>query len=185
MKAIVITAPSGAGKTTLVKLLLEERKDLEFSVSACTREKREFETHKKDYYFLKIGDFKNKIANNDFIEWEEVYTDMYYGTLKKEVERIWAKNKNVIFDIDVKGAVNVKKQLKDKVLTIFIKPPNKDELYKRLKARGTETEKTIKKRFDRSVLELAFEKQFDKVIVNDKLDVAFEELKIVVDEFLF
>ena len=184
MKAIVITAPSGAGKTTLVKLLLEERNDLEFSISACTRTKREFEHDGKDYYFLKPDKFKEKIEKDKFVEWEEVYTDMYYGTLKTELNRIWKNNKTVIFDIDVKGAVNIKKQLKEKVLTIFIKPPNKDELYNRLKARGTETEKTIKKRFDRSVLELEFEKKFDKVIVNDKLEVAFEELKKIVEEFI-
>lgn len=184
MKAIVITAPSGAGKTTLVKLLLKERNDLEFSISACTRKKREFETNGKDYYFLDLKDFKQKIKNDKFVEWEEVYKDMYYGTLKDELERIWGKHKIVIFDIDVKGAVNIKKKLKEKVLTIFIKPPSKEELYKRLKGRGTETEETIKKRYDRSVLELEFEKKFDKVIVNDKLYDAFENLKEVVNTFV-
>ena len=183
-KAIVITAPSGAGKTTLVKLLLKERNDLEFSVSACTRKKRDFEVDGKDYYFLSPTAFKNKLSENAFVEWEEVYEDMFYGTLKSELERIWKNNKSVIFDIDVKGAVNIKKQLGEQVLTIFIKPPTKDELYNRLKGRGTETEETIKKRFDRSVLELAFENKFDKVIVNDKLPLAFEELCDVVEEFL-
>lgn len=183
-KAIVITAPSGAGKTTLVKLLLKERSDLSFSISACTRKKRDFEIDGKDYHFLSPEVFKNKIKENAFIEWEEVYTDMFYGTLKSELNRIWENNKSVIFDIDVKGAVNVKKQLEKKVLTIFIKPPSKDELYKRLKGRGTETEETIKKRFDRSVLELTFEKEFDKVIVNDNLNIAFKELNSIVELFL-
>jgi len=184
MKAIVITAPSGAGKTTLVKLLLKERNDLEFSISACTRKKRDFETEGKDYYFLDLKDFKQKIKNDEFVEWEEVYKDMFYGTLKSELDRIWVNNNTAIFDIDVKGAVNIKEKLKEKVLTIFIKPPSKDELFKRLKGRGTETEETIKKRFDRSVLELEFEKKFDKVIVNDDLKIAFEELKKIVSEFI-
>lgn len=183
-KAIVITAPSGAGKTTLVKLLLEDRDDLQFSVSACTREKRDFEVDGKDYHFLSPAEFKNKLSEDAFVEWEEVYEDMFYGTLKSELERIWENNKSVIFDIDVKGAVNIKEQLGEQVLTIFIKPPSKEELYNRLKGRGTETEETIKKRFDRSVLELAFEKNFDIVIVNDKLPIAFEELCTVVDAFL-
>lgn len=183
-KAIVITAPSGAGKTTLVKLLLEERNDLAFSISACTRKKRDFEKNGKDYHFLSPDEFKNKLSEDAFIEWEEVYTDMFYGTLKSELDRIWSNNKTVIFDIDVKGAVNIKKQLGDQVLTIFIKPPSKDELYTRLKGRGTETEETIKKRFDRSVIELAFENQFDKVIVNDKLALAFDELNETVEKFL-
>ena len=183
-KAIVISAPSGAGKTTLVKLLLEERNDLAFSVSACTRSKRDFEIDGKDYHFLSPDAFKSKLKEDAFVEWEEVYEDMFYGTLKSELDRIWADNKSVIFDIDVKGAVNIKKQLGEQVLTIFIKPPSKDELYNRLKGRGTETEETIKKRFDRSVLELSFENKFDKVIINDKLPIAFEELCDVVEEFL-
>lgn len=183
-KAIVITAPSGAGKTTLVKLLLEERNDLAFSISACTRKKRELEVDGKDYHFLTPDDFKNKLSEDAFVEWEEVYTDMFYGTLKSELKRIWAENKTVIFDIDVKGAVNIKKQLGDQVLTIFIKPPSKEELYFRLKGRGTETEETIKKRYDRSVLELAFEHQFDTVIVNDNLPLAFDELNEVVEAFI-
>lgn len=183
-KAIVITAPSGAGKTTLVKLLLESRKDLQFSVSACTRSKRENEIDGQDYYFLSPEKFRKKIAEGAFVEWEEVYTDMFYGTLKTEVERIW-KNKNiVIFDIDVKGAVNIKKQLNNQVLTIFIKPPSKEILYERLKGRGTETDETISKRYEKSVLELAFEHQFDQVIINDNLALAFEELKYQVEKFI-
>jgi len=183
-KAILITAPSGAGKTTLVKMLLEKRNDLLFSISACTRNKREFELDGKDYYFIKATDFKEKIQNNEFVEWEEVYSGMFYGTLKSEVERIWKDNKSVIFDIDVKGAVSIKKELGENVLSIFIKPPSKDELYRRLKGRGTETTETLKKRFDRSVLELEFEKKFDKIIVNDNLNLAFNELYNLVETFL-
>lgn len=183
-KAIVITAPSGAGKTTLVKMLLETVDNLQFSISACTRTKRENEVDGKDYYFLTPDKFKSRIAQDDFIEWEEVYTDMFYGTLKSEVERIWRKDKTVVFDIDVVGAVNIKKELKEKVLTIFIKPPSKEELYNRLKGRGTETEETITKRYDKSVLELAFEHKFDEVIINDNLAEAFEELKYKVDHFI-
>ena len=183
-KAIVITAPSGAGKTTLVKMLLETRDDLSFSVSACTRSKRAKEIDGKDYYFLSVEKFKKRIEQNDFVEWEEVYTDMFYGTLKLEIDRIWEAKKAVIFDIDVKGAVNIKKHLKEQVLTIFIKPPSKEELYNRLKGRGTETEETIKKRYDRSVLELEFEKRFDAVVVNDNLQTAFQELEEKVNDFL-
>jgi guanylate kinase len=183
-RAIVITAPSGAGKTTLVKLLLEKRDDLSFSISACTREKRDFETDGKDYYFLTPEKFKKKLSEDAFIEWEEVYADMFYGTLKSELTRIWSRNKSVIFDIDVKGAVNIKEQLGGQVITIFIKPPSKEELFFRLKGRGTETEETIKKRFDRSVLELAFEHQFDHVVVNDNLALAFDELNEIIDAFL-
>lgn len=183
-KAIVITAPSGAGKTTLVKMLLETVNDLQFSVSACTRTKRPKEVDGKDYYFLSPDKFRSKIAENAFLEWEEVYTDMFYGTLKSELERIWKKEKTIIFDIDVVGAVNIKKELKDKVMTVFIKPPSKEELYNRLKGRGTETEETITKRYDKSVLELAFEPHFDAVIVNDNLAEAFEELKYKVDQFI-
>lgn len=183
-KAIVITAPSGAGKTTLVKLLLAERSDLAFSISACTRKKRDFEVAGKDYYFLSPSDFKTKLTEDAFVEWEEVYTDMFYGTLKSELIRIWGQNKTVIFDIDVKGAINIKKQLGNQVISIFIKPPNKEELLSRLKGRGTETAETIKKRYDRSVLELAFENEFDKVIVNDELPKAFDELNYIIKEFI-
>lgn len=183
-KAIVITAPSGAGKTTLVKMLLETVDNLQFSISACTRAKRATEVDGKDYYFLTPEKFKAKIAQDEFIEWEEVYTDMFYGTLKSELERIWGKKKTVVFDIDVVGAVHVKKELKEKVLTIFIKPPSKEELYNRLKGRGTETEETITKRYDKSVLELAYEDKFDTVIINDHLAEAFEALRYKVEQFI-
>lgn len=183
-KAIVITAPSGAGKTTLVKKLLAKRTDLVFSISACTRSQRPNEIDGKDYYFLSPEKFQQKIKEDAFLEWEEVYTNMYYGTLKSETERIWNEGKNVIFDIDVKGAVNIKKALQEQVKTIFIKPPNKETLYQRLQGRGTETEETIKKRYDRSVLELEYETQFDAVVINDDLETAFKNLQTIVDEFL-
>ncbi|MGB1247931.1 MAG: guanylate kinase [Chitinophagales bacterium] len=183
-KAIIITAPSGAGKTTLVRMLLEKRDDLSFSISACTREKRHYEEHGKDYYFLSIDDFRQKVANDEFVEWEEVYQDMCYGTLRSEVERIWSDGKSVIFDIDVKGAVNVKKYLGDKALVVFIKPPTQEELKKRLIGRGTESEATLQKRYNRSLEELAYEPKFDTVVVNDDLEEAFIALQAKVDAFL-
>jgi guanylate kinase len=183
-KAIIITAPSGAGKTTLVKMLLEKRSDLAFSVSACTRSKRPGETDDKDYYFLSPEAFKTKISNNEFIEWEEVYENMYYGTLYKEIERIWSLGKAVIFDIDVKGAVNLKSKLGEKALSIFIKPPTKDTLRERLILRATEDEATLMKRLDRALEELTYENKMDQVVVNDNLSEAFAELESKINSFL-
>lgn len=183
-KAIVITAPSGAGKTTLVKMLLKTRADYAFSISACTRKARENEVNGRDYYFLTSDEFKQKIAANAFVEFEEVYPDMFYGTLHSEIERIWEMHKIVIFDIDVKGALAIKKQLKEQVLTIFIKPPSQAVLFNRLQGRGTETKESIQKRFDKSLVELAYEKQFDKVVVNDDLSSAFKDLLSYCDAFL-
>lgn len=183
-KAIIITAPSGAGKTTLVKKLLEVRNDLEFSISACTREKRANEIHGRDYYFLHPGVFKKMVAAKEFLEWEEVYTDMFYGTLKSELDRIWAHNKSVIFDIDVQGAINLKKQLGDRALAIFIAPPNVETLRKRLEGRGTENQETFNKRFDKAVEELAFQDKMDKVLINDDLEKSFQELNEMIGIYL-
>jgi guanylate kinase len=183
-KAIIITAPSGAGKTTLVKMLLQKRTDLAFSVSACTRKQREGEEHGRDYYFLSADAFKEKIASNQFIEWEEVYENMYYGTLYSEIQRIWASGRAVIFDIDVKGAVNLKQKLGDKALSIFIKPPGTDVLRERLVLRDTEDEATLMKRLDRAIEELRYESKMDKVVVNDDLQTAFHDLNTLVENFL-
>lgn len=183
-KALIITAPSGAGKTTLVKMLLKERDDLAFSISACTREKRANETDGKDYYFLSETDFRNKIKNNEFAEWEEVYEGMFYGTLQSEIERIWDLGKAVIFDIDVKGAISLKERLGDKALSIFIAPPNTETLKQRLLGRGTETEESFLKRFNKSVVELAFKEQMDTHVYNDNLLDAFKDLNLKVDSFL-
>lgn len=183
-KAIIITAPSGAGKTTLVKKLLESREDLSFSISACTREKRANEIHARDYYFLHPEVFKQKIDEDKFIEWEEVYEGMFYGTLRSELERVWSQDQSVIFDIDVKGAVTLKKQLGDKALSIFIKPPSQEVLEQRLRNRGTENEENFQKRFKKSIEEMAYEDKTDIVIVNDDLETAFQELQEKVHEFL-
>lgn len=183
-KAIIITAPSGAGKTTLVKMLLAQREDLAFSVSACTRQKREGEVHGKDYYFLTPEEFKQKIDQHEFIEWEEVYDDMYYGTMFSEIDRIWGNGKAVIFDIDVKGAVNLKSKLGEKSLSIFIKPPSKEALRERLLGRATEDETTLKKRLDRALEELSYESEMDVVLINDNLQEAFANLQQIISEFL-
>lgn len=184
-KAIIITAPSGAGKTTLVRKLLENRSDLAFSVSACTRAKRFNEIEGKDYYFLSIEAFQAKIKEGAFLEYEEVYEGMYYGTLESEVNRIWKDNKAVIFDIDVKGAVSLKKKLKDKAISIFIDPPSIEHLMERLKGRKTESDETIAIRLKKAQTELAFKEQMDDFVVNDKLEDAYQELFEKVETFIY
>ena len=183
-KLIIFSAPSGAGKTTIVKNLLGKIKDLEFSISACSRKKRKNETNGIDYYFLKLDEFKKKIKDNEFIEWQQVYKDHYYGTLKTEIERIWAKGSNVIFDIDVVGGLNIKKIYKDKALAIFIMPPSLKHLEKRLKNRLTETSESIKKRLDKVNEELKYADKFDEIIINDDLKTAVDKAEKIVVEWL-
>jgi guanylate kinase len=182
-KLIVVAAPSGAGKTTIVKHLLAKFGFLAFSVSAATREKRAHEVEGKDYYFMSVEMFKSKIANHEFVEWEEVYKDQFYGTLKSEVERIWSLGKHVVFDIDVNGALSIKKHLPEETLLIFIKPPSPEILFERLRGRKTETEESLKRRIDKAALELTYEDKFDVVIVNDDLDKAFKEAENIVKAF--
>lgn len=184
-KLIVFSAPSGSGKTTIVKHLLQHTDlPLEFSISAASREPRGEEVHGKDYYFLSIEAFKNKINNDEFIEHEEVYTNNFYGTLKSEVERIWALGKAVIFDIDVIGGLNIKKQFPDETLSIFVQPPNKEELEKRLRGRGTETEEKIQMRLAKADKELSYAADFDAIITNDNLEIAKQEAFQLVSKFL-
>ena len=183
-KLIIFSAPSGAGKTTIVKELLNSGLNLEFSISACSRPKRSNEIDGKDYYFLSVGEFKNKIANNEFLEWEEVYKDNYYGTFKSEVERIWAKGNYVIFDVDVIGGLNIKKYYKEKALSVFVMPPSLKLLEERLKKRSTESEENLKKRLDKAKHELTYAKKFDKIIVNDNLETAINEAKNTIKDFL-
>ena len=183
-KMVVLTAPSGAGKTTLVKHLLSTYSFLDFSISACTRERREHEIEGKDYYFLSPEEFKQRIADNDFIEYEEVYENQFYGTLKSEVERIWSSGKSIVFDIDVKGACNIKKLYKEESLTIFVKPPSFDVLVERLTNRNTETKASLKKRIARIKRELKYETKFDAVVVNDLLEVAKKESEYLIENFI-
>ena len=183
-KLIVITAPSGAGKTTIVRHLLKKFDFLDFSISATTRKKRKHEKHGKDYYFMTVDEFKQMRRRRKFLEWEEVYENQFYGTLKSEVERIWEEEKHIVFDVDVKGAKDIKKSYPDETLAIFIKPPSIEELWNRLRNRKTEDEASLKKRFARSKRELKYEKKFDKVLVNDDLAIALKEAEEMVLDFI-
>jgi guanylate kinase len=184
-KLLVFSAPSGSGKTTIVRhLLAQSELNLEFSISAATRELRGEEVNGKDYYFMSIADFKKHIKADDFIEWEEVYRDNFYGTLKSEVERIWAKGKNVIFDIDVAGGLRIKSKFPKETLAVFVKPPSVDELKRRLKERSTESEDKINMRIAKAHVELATAPQFDMVIKNYDLDVAKQEAYELVKAFV-
>lgn len=184
-KLIVFSAPSGSGKTTIVRHLLGiEELNLEFSISAATRDPRGEEVNGKDYYFISIEDFKKHIKAEDFVEWEEVYRDNFYGTLKKEVQRIWAMGKNVIFDIDVAGGLRIKKKFPEQTLAVFVKPPSVDELKRRLKERSTESEEKINMRIAKAHVELATAPQFDTIIKNYDLDLAKQEAYELVKGFV-
>jgi guanylate kinase len=183
-KVIIVSAPSGAGKTSIVKHVLNYLPELRFSTSATTRAMREGEVNGKDYHFLTVDDFKNGISNDEFLEWEEVYANQFYGTLKSEIRRIWDEGKTVIFDVDVKGGLNIKKYFGDNALAIFVEPPTVQELENRLRKRGTETEESLRKRVEKAEYELSFAPQFDKIILNDDLDVARSEMISTIREFL-
>jgi guanylate kinase len=184
-KLIVFSAPSGSGKTTIVRhLLTKEDLNLEFSISAATRDPRGEEVNGKDYYFMSIEEFKKHIKADDFVEWEEVYRDNFYGTLKSEIERIWAKGKNVIFDIDVAGGLRIKSKFPQETLAVFVKPPSVDELKRRLKERSTESDDKINMRIAKAHVELATAPQFDIVIKNYDLDIAKEEAYQLVKDFV-
>jgi len=183
-KLIVISAPSGAGKTSIVKHLLKNMDALSFSVSACSRDKRENETDGKDYHFLGVDGFKNKIKEDAFLEWEEVYENQYYGTLKSELQRVWNEGKVVIFDVDVAGGLNIKKQYTQECLSIFIMPPSVDVLRERLSGRGSETDEKIEVRLAKAEEEIAKNQKFDKVILNDDFEIACEETQEVISNFI-
>lgn len=183
-KMIIVTAPSGAGKTTIVRYLLDVFPDLAFSVSATNRERRAHEKDGVDYYFLSTASFENKIEQDAFVEWEEVYENQYYGTLKSEIDRLWKLGKHIIFDIDVKGATNLKKLYPEQSLAIFIKPPSVEALLKRLQGRGSETPESLRKRIMRAKNELTFEDRFDAVVVNDVLENALKEARLLIKDFI-
>lgn len=184
-KLLVFSAPSGSGKTTIVRHLLGMPElDLEFSVSATSRELRGEEIHGTDYYFISLHEFKEHIRNNDFLEWEEVYRDNFYGTLKSEIDRIWAKGKNVIFDIDVAGGLRIKRKFPEETLAVFVKPPSIDELKIRLKKRSTESDDKINMRIAKASVELATAPQFDKIIKNYDLELAKQEAYELVKDFV-
>ncbi len=183
-KLIIFSAPSGAGKTTIVKHLLQQNFDLEFSISATSRQARHTEKHTKDYYFISEKEFQQKVENDEFLEWEEVYKGTCYGTLKAEVERIRDLGKNVIFDVDVVGGLNIKKYYGNEALAIFVQPPSVEELRNRLTSRSTETEEKIQMRIAKAKHELGFDKHFDVVITNDDLQKAFLEAEKIVSRFL-
>ena len=183
-KLIVISAPSGAGKTSIVHQLLKDIPELSFSVSASSRERRGNEVHGKDYFFLGVEGFQQKIKEDAFLEWEQVYENQYYGTLKSEIERIWSEGRAVIFDVDVVGGLNIKQQYPKKCLSIFIMPPSIEVLAERLIGRGSESDESVKKRLDKAEEEISKNKQFDTVILNDNFEIAYEQTKEMITNFI-
>jgi guanylate kinase len=183
-KCIILCAPSGAGKTSITKYLLQQDLGLQFSISACNREPRKGESDGVDYHFLSTQTFKDSIKKNEFIEWEEVYTDNYYGTLISEINRIWESGNSVIFDVDVEGGLSLTKHFGEKALAIFISPPSFEVLEERLRGRGTETEEKIQKRLSKAGKEMEYAKWFDYVVVNDDLETAQQEVLSLVKTFL-
>jgi guanylate kinase len=183
-KAIIFCAPSGSGKTTIVKHLLDKYSELGFSISACTRDKRgRNEQNGKDYHFLDIHDFKEKIDNEEFIEWQEVYPGAYYGTLKTEIERLWNEGKTVIFDVDVQGGMNLKKYFGEAALAIYVKVPSIEELERRLRARGTDSEDSISRRIYKMKFEMEFQNRFDVILLNDNKEDSWEKAEDLYEKF--
>lgn len=184
-KAIIFSAPSGSGKTTIVKHLLQKFPNLGFSISACTRDKRgRAEQDGKDYYFLTPDEFKKKIDKDQFIEWEEVYEGNFYGTLKEEIQRIWDNGRHVIFDVDVKGGLNLKKYFGDSGLAIFVQVPSLDDLAIRLRDRGTESEASLSRRLYKAKFEMGFKDKFDVILLNNDLQTSFREAENLVLDFI-
>ena len=181
---IIITAPSGAGKTSITRYLLHHFSQLAFSVSAATRAQRQDEMNGVDYYFMSLEEFQHKIQNQEFVEWEMVYEGRYYGTLKTELQRIWANNKIPILDIDVKGAIHVQEQFPEQSLSIFVQPPSIEELKRRLELRATESADALQDRLNKAAYEISFRHHFNKIIINDNLQTACEEARNVISDFL-
>lgn len=183
-KLIIFSAPSGAGKSTIVKHLMKQKLGLEFSISATSRVPREGETDGKEYHFISAEEFRRKIRENAFIEWEEVYPEQFYGTLYSEVEGIWDRGGHAIFDIDVAGGVNLKKVYQERACAIFIKPPSMEVLEQRLRSRGSDDEGSLRKRIGKAILELEYAPRFDHIVINDSLERALKESETIVKEFL-
>lgn len=183
-KLIIFSAPSGSGKSTIIRYLLKQNLNLHFSISATSRRPRGTEKNGVDYFFLTPDDFRHRISAGDFLEYEEVYTDKFYGTLKSEVERMLAEGKHVIFDVDVVGGCNIKQQYADRALSIFIQPPHIDELRRRLELRATDSPEMIENRIAKATYELGFARRFDIVVVNDNLEQAFRDTLQAVKSFL-
>ncbi len=183
-KVLIFSAPSGSGKTTLVKYCLENFPELQFSVSCTTRQPRGTEQNGVDYHFITPKEFRAKISDEAFVEFEEVYSDKYYGTLKSEVEKIWSAGKTVIFDVDVQGGISLKKYFKDQALSIFIMPPSIEELERRLISRGTDDAETIKTRVSKAAEEITYQNAFDQIVVNNNLDEAKQNIKKLIENFL-
>lgn len=183
-KLLIFAAPSGAGKTTIVRHLLSEYDELAFSISATTRARRPHEVEGQDYYFVSVAQFQAWIEEDAFLEWEEVYQGSYYGTLRREIERLWALGKHIVFDIDVQGALNIKRQYPQATLAVFIRPPSLEALHARLRARSTESEASLQKRLDKAGEEMAFENQFDLSIVNDQLESALAQAERIVERYI-
>ncbi len=183
-KVIIFSAPSGAGKTTIVRALLDELSELSFSISACSRDPRGQEVNGKDYHFIGIEGFKKKIENNEFAEWEEVYQDHFYGTLNSELTRIWSANKTVVFDVDVVGGMSLKKKFGKNALAIFVMPPSLVVLEERLRGRNSDSEQKIQLRLEKAEREISLSSGFDVTLKNDKLDIAISEAKTIINQFL-
>lgn len=184
-KAIIFSAPSGAGKTTIVNHLINKRKDLGFSISACTRDKRgRTEVDGVDYYFLTVEDFKQKIDSDAFVEWEEVYEGNFYGTLKKEIERIWANGQHVIFDVDVKGGIKLKEYFGDNALAVFVRVPSIEILEERLRGRNSESSSSLSQRLYKAKFEMTFEDKFDVTLVNENLQDSLTKAENLVEDFI-
>ncbi len=183
-KLLIFSAPSGSGKTTIVRHLLDTfPQRLAFSVSACTRPRRDYEVDGRDYYFLSVTEFRERIAAKGFAEWEEVYAGNYYGTLRAEIERLWAEGKHVLFDVDVKGGLKLKEAYGDRAMAVFVKVSSEEEIKRRLNYRGTETDATMAVRMAKVRYEMSFEKEFDEVLVNDDLEATLLKAEKLVEDF--